>query len=514
MRLVSLFFLMAQIVFGQNQLPQILIQSVQNDGANQTLIIQYDLADAEDEPCEVTLVISENGGRLFAVKADNATGDIGSQVTPGSGYSISWNYEGKLSTGVGLMLKLVADDGYRPDMQDIIGQVDTARIRSRLLFMEGQRHRRVGSVLLAVVKDSINKHFIANDLESSVFEFDYQGYTAQNLEGKLAGTTADEIYILLGGHFDTVTNSPGADDNGSAVVGMMEAVDILSQYQFEKSVKFIGFDLEEEGLVGSNDYVSNHLPDDEILEGFIDFEMIGYFSDETNTQTLPTGFDLIFPDAAATVAADSFRGNFITLVGVASGDSLNMAFANAAANHVPDLKVVPVIMPQGIILPDLARSDHAPFWLAGESAIMLTDGANFRNPHYHTPNDRVSTLDIPRMSQVVQASIATVVEMGGLCHAGVATAPFDASVSVGDVADYDIRIFPNPSDNFVFIENKSTDFAIDKVELISLSGNVLGGFSPLSRNRIEISIDHLPKGIYLLKLYEGKKAIMGKVVVE
>lgn len=514
MRLTFLFLLIAQIAIAQNQLPQITIQSIENDGVNQILTINYDLADAENEPCDVTLVVSENGGRTFAVKADNATGDIGAQVVPGNGYSISWNYDGALSTGNGLMLKLIADDGYRPSIDEIISQVDTSRLRSRLLFMEGRRHRVAGSGLLAEVKDSMENHFIANRLESAVYEFDYQGYNAQNFEGKLTGTSSDEAYVLIGGHYDTVSNSPGADDNGTAVAGMMEAVDILSQYQFKKSVKFIGFDLEEEGLVGSNDYVSNHLRDDEILEGFIDFEMIGYFSDEVNSQTLPTGFDLIFPDASAAVTADSFRGNFITLVGVESGDDLNMAFANAAANHVPDLKVIPVIMPQGLILPDLARSDHAPFWLAGEKAIMLTDGANFRNPFYHTPNDLVSTLDIHRMSQVVQASIATVVEMSDLCHAGVAIEPFSASVSVGDVADYDIRIFPNPADNFVFIENESADFAIDRVELISLSGNVLNAFSPLSGNRIEMSIDHLPKGIYLLKLYEGKRAIMGKVMVE
>ena len=91
--------------------------------------------------------------------------------------------------------------------------------------------------------------------------------------------------------------APGADDNGTAIAGMLEAMRILSGFSFRNSLRFIGFDLEEPGLKGSIRYVSSSIPDYEEIGGVLNMEMIGYTCEEPNCQTVPFGFNLLFPEA-------------------------------------------------------------------------------------------------------------------------------------------------------------------------------------------------------------------------
>ena len=121
----------------------------------------------------------------------------------------------------------------------------------------------------------------------------------------------EDSVLILGGHYDGVNISPAADDNGSAVLGVLEAAKILSQYNFKRSVRFLGFDLEELGLLGSKAYTTNGIYGYEKIKAMIDFEMIGFFSNRNNSQTFPNGFNLLFPSQYNQVAADNNRGNFI-----------------------------------------------------------------------------------------------------------------------------------------------------------------------------------------------------------
>jgi hypothetical protein len=191
------------------------------------------------------------------------------------------------------------------------------------------------------------------------------------------------------------------------------------------------FDLEELGLRGSIDYVSNDLNSQEVILGAIINEMIAYSDSSAISQQFPTGFNVLFPAAYNQVAADSFRGNFITNVGNNFSAGLMASYHSSAQQYVPILKVVDVEAPgNSQMVQDLRRSDHAPFWDAGYEALMITDGANFRNPNYHEASDSLSTLDLNFMKAVVQANVATLATLAKPIIAGTAESSYTGILSV------------------------------------------------------------------------------------
>ena len=122
-------------------------------------------------------------------------------------------------------------------------------------------------------------------------------------------------------------------------------------------------------------------------------DMIGYYSDEPYSQTLPVGFDFLYPEMYSDLVDDSWRANWIGSIFNSSATSLNADFTDVAATYVPDLKIHAITVPgNGEAVPDLRRSDHAPFWDIGVPSLFLTDCANFRNPYYHTPLDVILSL--------------------------------------------------------------------------------------------------------------------------
>jgi hypothetical protein len=302
-----------------------------------------------------------------------------------------------------------------------------------LQFLEGIRHRTAGPIHLAEVQDSLYQLFQQKSDETEVIEFNFSNYTAKNIRGDQIGLTDNSEVIYLTAHYDSVHDSPAADDNGTGVAYVMEALRILSEYQFKKTIRYLSFDVEEPGLIGSINYVQNNLPTEETIIGVLNSDGIGYYDDSPNSQTLPFGFELLFPQAYADVASDDFRGNFIINIGNVEHIPLKEAFDHAAANYVPELRVISLAAPNDCsLVPDLCRSDHAPFWIAGEPAIFLSDGANFRNPYYHTPNDTVGTINMTFFTRVVKALVATALELAELQHGTFDTEVFNIPLSVAE----------------------------------------------------------------------------------
>jgi hypothetical protein len=178
--------------------------------------------------------------------------------------------------------------------------------------------------------------------------------------------------------------------------------------------------------------------------------MIGYYSDKPNSQEIPAGFNLLFPDATNQINANQKRGDFITNVANASSSALGLLFSTTAQQYVPGLKVISLVVPgNGTIAPDLLRSDHAPFWFAGKPALMLTDGANFRNECYHTPSDTLDgKLSFTFMSNVVKATVVAAAQLAGLQHGDWATATFEGTVGAPEAAgcQFEIRHAGGSSD--------------------------------------------------------------------
>lgn len=201
-----------------------------------------------------------------------------------------------------------------------------------------------------------------------------------NIFAQRRGTNAKAGSILVGAHYDTVSVSPGADDNATGVAVVLEVARILGSRPTPRTLQLALFDREEEGLLGSRAFVADkkHL---ENLQGAIVMDMIGFACHTAGCQKYPQGLPIVPP---------SDKGDFLAVVGDMEHATLLDAF-QSSGQEIP-LLTLPVPL-KGMLMPDTLRSDHAPFWYRENGAVLLTDTANLRTPHYHQPSDTPATLD-------------------------------------------------------------------------------------------------------------------------
>ena len=225
--------------------------------------------------------------------------------------------------------------------------------------------------------------------------------STSNIIAELPGTSRPEEVVLVGAHYDAL--HAGADDNTTGVAAVLELARVLSQYKFERTLRFVGFDFEEIGLVGSARYVDAESGRPQRIVASMIFDGIGYYDSKPGSQLSLPGL----PTPSA--------GDFLAVI--ANDTSSQRAAELYALNEALKLmKVVPIIAPRdgtGPLTGNLMRSDHQPFWLQGHEALFLTDTANFRNPHYHQATDKLDTLEPTSFRQAVRLSAATLAFWAG-----------------------------------------------------------------------------------------------------
>lgn len=193
--------------------------------------------------------------------------------------------------------------------------------------------------------------------------------------------------VVIGAHYDTVPGCPGADDNATGVAVLLELARLFAAQPPRRPVHLVAFDLEEYGLVGSRAYVQS-------LQGqpvhlMLSLEMLGYCAGESD-QTYPLpGMEYLYPRT----------GDFIALIGNWQTIPMLWRFNRAFGGAHVNCAWLPMVN-RGMPLPATRRSDHAPFWDAGYNAIMVTDTADLRNPHYHRSTDTLATLDFAFLTKV------------------------------------------------------------------------------------------------------------------
>ncbi|MEE8493327.1 MAG: M20/M25/M40 family metallo-hydrolase [Nitrospirales bacterium] len=205
--------------------------------------------------------------------------------------------------------------------------------------------------------------------------------------------------LIIGAHYDAVAGSPGADDNASGLAVLLEVARRLAEVSPSGPVHLIAFCLEEQNLLGSLAYAERLQARGEEIQGALILECVGYTCSKPGSQRLPAGLPIETPPA----------GDFLGVVGNQDSAGLLASFEKTANREVPSLKTVSLAVPgQGEAFPDTRRSDHAAFWHYGFPALMLTDTADYRNPHYHQPTDTLDTLDLEFMVRVAEAVTAAV----------------------------------------------------------------------------------------------------------
>ncbi len=215
--------------------------------------------------------------------------------------------------------------------------------------------------------------------------------------------------ILVGAHYDTVQASPGADDNATSIAVLLEIARLLGNYASPRALRLAFFDQEELGLLGSIAFVEQ-AQNLQGLQAAIVMDMVGYACYQTGCQRYPAGVPATLP---------SSQGDFLAVIGNQEDAVLLDAFLvkdqvqsfnlkgllqlqyQPAQGDRPAVVALPVPW-RGLLTPDLLRSDHAPFWQKNIGAVLATDTANFRSPHYHQPSDTPETIDLDFFTKSAQ----------------------------------------------------------------------------------------------------------------
>lgn len=209
--------------------------------------------------------------------------------------------------------------------------------------------------------------YLQDAFRSMGLEVSVQG-PHMNVVGELAGTTTPDRIYVVGGHYDHLEgDSPGGDDNASGTAGVLEAARVLSRYHFESTIRFLGFNAEEDGLAGSGDYVQNHvIPNGENIVGMVNLDMI-----------LRPGSD-VEPDNVIDVEVEALFEHEPSVAWA-------RAFQQAAADFVPQLVV------NDTIIDTESTSDNDSFREGGFPAILVIENSlpDFweANEYYHTSED-------------------------------------------------------------------------------------------------------------------------------
>ena len=212
--------------------------------------------------------------------------------------------------------------------------------------------------------------------------------------------------LIVGAHYDVFGDQPGADDNASAVAGLLETARMIfkNKPELDYGIDFVAYCLEEPPFFGSElmgSYVhAKSLKDNNVeVIGMICYEMIGYFSDEPNSQNFPTPeLAALYPDVA----------NFIIVVGIDQHQEFNSKVHRLMSKD-SGIDVQLINFPESSGLAGL--SDHRNYWTFGYPALMINDTSFIRNPNYHEKSDTIETLDFGKMTEVINSSYKAIVNL-------------------------------------------------------------------------------------------------------
>jgi Zn-dependent M28 family amino/carboxypeptidase len=216
-----------------------------------------------------------------------------------------------------------------------------------------------------------------------------------NIEAEIVGGARPGEIVIVGAHYDSVVGSPGANDNASGTAAVLALAKRFAGRKCGRTLRFILFTCEEPPYfqspsMGSAVYARRCRERNENLTAVISLETIGYFTSEPQTQQYPQPFGLFYPS----------EGDFIAVIGNVGSRKLVREVIESFRRHAE-------FPSEGGAVPGeitgVGWSDHWSFWQEGYEAVMITDTAPFRYPHYHTADDTPDKLNYDHMARIVDA---------------------------------------------------------------------------------------------------------------
>jgi len=259
---------------------------------------------------------------------------------------------------------------------------------------------------LAAAADYIRSVWQSQGHQVSVLPcYTLQGQSCENLEITIGASSDTPGIVLAGAHYDTVRGSPGADDNASGAAALLEIARLLEGLRSPRSLKLVAFVNEEppffrSRLMGSQVYAQAARSRGDAIEVMLSLEMLGCYCEQAGSQSYPPLLRFLYPD----------RGDFIAFVSnLRSRGALRRAVSAFRAQC--DFPCQALAAPT--IVPGVGWSDQLSFWHEGYRALMVTDTAFYRYPHYHSARDTPEKLDYAAMARVVEGLARTLAVLAG-----------------------------------------------------------------------------------------------------
>ncbi len=288
----------------------------------------------------------------------------------------------------------------RPQLESYADEIEISGLLERLkTHVERLSISKIGRNQIQQDNLTPARVYIANEFSALGYEVKYQNYELYGHEFSNIIVDIDSVdhtspVLIVGAHYDSVPGSPGANDNASGVAALLEVARYLKNIEETKyRIRLIAFANEEPPYfqteeMGSAVYVKSMTESEEQILGMISIETIGYYTNREGSQTYPKLFHLLYPD----------QGNFVSFIG-------NLQSRELVTSSISIFRKNCRVPSEGIaspaFIPGVGWSDHWSFWVSGHKAIMITDTAPYRYPHYHKASDTPDKLNYDQYSRVV-----------------------------------------------------------------------------------------------------------------
>lgn len=281
---------------------------------------------------------------------------------------------------------------------------DTTKIKAHLTAITKTENPRNHKNI-----EQLNKtaSYIYNEFSHYADTVYFQEYIADGKEYKnvvcVFGSNNSKT-VVVGAHYDVCDNQEGADDNASGTVGLLELARLLKDKKINYRIEMVAYTLEEPPYfrtdkMGSYIHAKSLMDNKTDVFGMLCLEMIAYFDDAKKSQDYPIGILSWFYGN---------KGNYITLVNKFGKGKFARKF-NKGFKKQKLIRTKKFVAPKS--LPGIDFSDHLNYWKFGISSLMITDTAFYRNKNYHEKTDRMETLNISKMAQVIDSTLETLINL-------------------------------------------------------------------------------------------------------
>ncbi len=231
----------------------------------------------------------------------------------------------------------------------------------------------------------------------------FEGRKYSNLEIELRGRVSSSEIIIVSAQYDTLPDSPGANNNASGVAILLALSSLLRNYAPDKTLRLVNFVNEEDPffgteMMGSYQYAKRSRELREDIRVMLSLDTLGIYNDKPNSQKLPFPFSLLYPDC----------GNFLAFIGDFSSRK-HMVAATRGFKKGSSFPIEAGVIPRWV--EGAGWSDHLSFWKFGYPGIMVTDTGGFRSPYHTTKEDTMEKLNFEAMSRIVLGMYCSIQEL-------------------------------------------------------------------------------------------------------